>query len=136
MTPQRPRVELRSPTPADRDEFLGAMRASRKFHRPWVQSPITDEAYDELLVRVEDERSDPLLVCLRDGGAIVGYMNISQIVRRAFQSAFLGGAVIAALGFIATLVLIRNRDSRAHVEMANAEVAAIEASAETAAVQV
>ena len=40
-----------------------------------------------------------------------------------FQSAFLGGAVIAALGFAATLILIRNRDSRAHVEMANAEAA-------------
>ena len=41
-----------------------------------------------------------------------------------FQSAFLGGAVIAALGFAATLILIRTRDSRAHVEMANAQVVA------------
>jgi hypothetical protein len=34
-----------------------------------------------------------------------------------FQSAFLGGAVIAALGLVLTLVMIRNRDSRAHVEL-------------------
>jgi EmrB/QacA subfamily drug resistance transporter len=34
-----------------------------------------------------------------------------------FQSAFLGGAVIAALGLVLTLVLIRSRDSRAHVEL-------------------
>ncbi|MGZ5312375.1 MAG: MFS transporter [Solirubrobacterales bacterium] len=34
-----------------------------------------------------------------------------------FQSAFLGGAVIALLGFALTLVLIRTRDSRAHVEL-------------------
>jgi len=34
-----------------------------------------------------------------------------------FQSAFLGGAAIAALGFVLTLVLIRGRDSRAHVEL-------------------
>ena len=40
-----------------------------------------------------------------------------------FQSAFLGGAVIAALGFVATLILIRSRDSRAHAEMANAQAA-------------
>src|SRR4029079_19202608 len=33
-----------------------------------------------------------------------------------FQAAFLGGAAIAFLGFILTLVLIRSRDSRAHVE--------------------
>jgi [ribosomal protein S5]-alanine N-acetyltransferase len=96
MTPQRARVELRSPAPADRDEFLAAMRASRKLHRPWLQSPVTDEAYDELLVRVQDERYDPLFVCLRDGGAIVGYMNISQIVRGAFQNAFLGYGAVAA----------------------------------------
>ena len=34
-----------------------------------------------------------------------------------FQSAFLAGAGIAALGFVATLTLIRGRDSRAHVEL-------------------
>jgi EmrB/QacA subfamily drug resistance transporter len=40
-----------------------------------------------------------------------------------FQAAFLGGAAIATLGFVATLTLIRTRDSRAHVEMANAQAA-------------
>jgi EmrB/QacA subfamily drug resistance transporter len=40
-----------------------------------------------------------------------------------FQRAFLGGSVIAALGFAATLLLIRTRDSRAHLEMARAEAA-------------
>lgn len=96
MTPQRARVELRSPTAADRDEFLAAMRASRKLHRPWLQSAITPEAYDDLLVRAEDDRYDPLLVCLRDDGPIIGYMNISQIVRGSFQSAFLGYGAVAA----------------------------------------
>ncbi len=38
-----------------------------------------------------------------------------------FQSAFLGGAGIALLGFVLTLVLIRGRDSRAHVELGQAE---------------
>jgi len=90
------RVELRSPTPADRDEFLAAMRASRKLHRPWLQSPVTREAYDRLLVRVQDERYDQLLVCLRAGGAIVGYINVSEIVRGNFQSAYLGYGAVAA----------------------------------------
>jgi hypothetical protein len=35
--------------------------------------------------------------------------------------------VIAGLGFAATLILIRTRDSRAHVEMANAEAAPAQA---------
>ena len=34
-----------------------------------------------------------------------------------FRAAFLGGAAIAFLGFVLTLVLISNKDSRAHVEL-------------------
>ena len=52
-----------------------------------------------------------------------GTSSLSNALTDGFQVAFLGGAVIAALGFLATLVLIRTRDSRAHVEMANAEPA-------------
>jgi sugar phosphate permease len=39
-----------------------------------------------------------------------------------FRAAFLGGAAIAFLGFILTLVLISNRDSRAHVELGSSAV--------------
>jgi EmrB/QacA subfamily drug resistance transporter len=56
-----------------------------------------------------------------------GGSNLHSALTEGFQSAFLGGAVIAALGFVATLVLIRTRDSRAHVEMANAEAAPAQA---------
>jgi EmrB/QacA subfamily drug resistance transporter len=41
-----------------------------------------------------------------------------------FQAAFLGGAGFALLGFVLTLVLIRNSDSRAHVELGGAEAEA------------
>jgi EmrB/QacA subfamily drug resistance transporter len=52
-----------------------------------------------------------------------GGSTLPQALTEGFQAAFLGGAVIAALGLVATLVLIRTKDSRAHVEMANAEAA-------------
>jgi EmrB/QacA subfamily drug resistance transporter len=52
---------------------------------------------------------------------------LPNALTEGFQSAFLGGAVIAALGFAATLILIRTRDSRAHLEMANAEAAPAQA---------
>jgi EmrB/QacA subfamily drug resistance transporter len=55
--------------------------------------------------------------------AIAGGSSLHHALTDGFQSAFLGGALIAALGFVATLVLIRNRDSRAHLEMANAAAA-------------
>ena len=53
-----------------------------------------------------------------------GGSTVHAALTEGFRSAFLGGAVIAALGFAATLILIRSRDSRAHVRMANAEAAA------------
>ena len=75
------------------------MRASRKLHRPWLSSPTTPEAYERLLIRVRDDRYEPMFVCRLDDGAIVGFINISEIVRGSFQSAFLGyGAVAAHMG--------------------------------------
>jgi EmrB/QacA subfamily drug resistance transporter len=56
-----------------------------------------------------------------------GGASLHRALTDGFQSAFLGGAVIAGLGVAATLVLIRTRDSRAHVEMANAEAAPAQA---------
>ena len=40
-----------------------------------------------------------------------------QALTDGFQAAFMGGAAFAILGLIATLVLIRSADSRAHVEL-------------------
>ena len=56
-----------------------------------------------------------------------GGSSLSKALTDGFQSAFLGGAVLAGLGFLAALILIRSRDSRAHVEMANAEAAPAQA---------
>ena len=49
----------------------------------------------------------------------VGGRGSSQLdaLTEGFQVAFLGGAAIASLGFVLTLVLIRGSDSRAHVEL-------------------
>jgi EmrB/QacA subfamily drug resistance transporter len=52
---------------------------------------------------------------------------LTNALTEGFQSAFLGGAVIAALGLVLTLVLIRGRDSRAHVELGAAEAQPAEA---------
>ena len=65
-----------------------------------------------------------------------GTSSLKVALTDGFQSAFLAGAVLAAIGFVATLVLIRTRDSRAHVEMANGEAAAMQTNVETAALQV
>lgn len=46
-----------------------------------------------------------------------GHSSVANGLTEGFQSAFLGGAAIAFLGFVLTLVLIRGSDSRAHVEL-------------------
>ena len=56
-----------------------------------------------------------------------GASNLPGALTEGFQSAFLAGAVIAALGFVATLILFRSRDSRAHAEMANGQAAPVRA---------
>jgi EmrB/QacA subfamily drug resistance transporter len=52
-----------------------------------------------------------------DDAMASGTSSLTSALTEGFQSAFLGGAAIAALGFVLTLVLIRSRDSRAHVEL-------------------
>jgi EmrB/QacA subfamily drug resistance transporter len=42
---------------------------------------------------------------------------LPRALTEGFQSAFLGGAAVAALGLVLTLVLIRGRDSRAHLAL-------------------
>jgi EmrB/QacA subfamily drug resistance transporter len=50
-----------------------------------------------------------------------GTSTVPHALTVGFQAAFLGGAVFAALGVVATLLLIRTRDSRAQLETAQAE---------------
>jgi len=90
-------VHLRPPRPGDRDEFIAAMRASQKLHRPWLYPPETPEAFDALLARARDNPTfKPLFVCRDDDGAIVGYFNISNIIRGSLQGAFVGYGAVAA----------------------------------------
>jgi EmrB/QacA subfamily drug resistance transporter len=65
-----------------------------------------------LLATIANSRTDHLMASAGgDPSALTNALN------EGFQSAFLGGAVIAALGLVLTLVLIRSRDSRAHLEL-------------------
>jgi ribosomal-protein-alanine N-acetyltransferase len=86
------RVYLRNPVLSDEEEFTSLMRASKAFHRPWASAPHDHERF---IAYIEDSRRDnfeALLVCRHGDGVIVGFFNISQIVRRLFQSAYLGYA--------------------------------------------
>ena len=94
---------LRHLSYGDRDEFLAMVEASRELHRPWAYPPHRPDQFDELVARCTHPDSICLLACEASSGGIAGVFTISQIVRGAFQSAFLGyyaGAAFAGRGYM------------------------------------
>ena len=87
------RVFLRSPDGSDREEFVSLMRASRAFHRPWATAPTDTDRFAAYIADSLRPDFEAMLVCRLGDGAILGFFNLSQIVRRALQSAYLGYAV-------------------------------------------
>ncbi len=87
------RVYLRTPTAGDGTEFLGLMRASVGFHQPWASAPVDAERFAAYISDAARSEFEALLLCRRDDGTILGFFNLSQIVRRSLQSAYLGYAV-------------------------------------------
>jgi ribosomal-protein-alanine N-acetyltransferase len=80
-------VLIRHPTLGDEDAFLAAVAASRRLHARWVRPPSTRERYRGWLRR---PTGLSYLVCRRDTGALVGVVNLNEVVRGALQSAYLG----------------------------------------------
>jgi [ribosomal protein S5]-alanine N-acetyltransferase len=90
------RVVLRTPTLDDQDEFIACVRASRSHFRPWITNmPETPERYAAYVARTDDPRAAPFFACRKEDGAIVGFLNISEIVRGPLKSAFLGYGAVA-----------------------------------------
>ena len=90
-----PRSSCARRGPEDRDAFIAAMQASAELHRPWVTPPVTAPEFDAWLTRAARADFDANLAVRAADGAIVGYFNISQIIRGPLQSAFLGYGGVA-----------------------------------------
>ncbi len=86
----KPRVRLAPPSARDAAEFLAAVRASRRLHGGWVSAPGSADAYRHFLRRARRVGQAAYFVRLRSSGELVGVANVSEIVRGAFQSAYLG----------------------------------------------
>ena len=89
---RKPRVHLQPPTRADAGNFVAAVRASGRLHGAWVAPPATTAAYRAWLARLagEPERNALLLARRIDDGGLVGALHFSEIVRGAFQNAYVG----------------------------------------------
>jgi ribosomal-protein-alanine N-acetyltransferase len=84
------RVYLREPSNRDQAEIIARNAASRTLHRGWVTPPTDAHAFVEWMERCRQPNVQCFLVCRLDDGAIAGVYTLSQIVRRLFQSAYMG----------------------------------------------
>ena len=84
------RIALETPTRSREADFLEAVRRSRQLHRRWVAPPSDQEAYRRFVSKQEEDRFASFLLILPDSNEIGGVVNLSEIVRGVFQSAYLG----------------------------------------------
>lgn len=82
-------ITIRELTFEDKEAFLKAMLHSQSLHQSWVTPPLTSQEFDEYWQRFQQPNQKSYLAC-DELGNIVGVFNISEIVRGAFQNAFLG----------------------------------------------
>lgn len=83
-------VRLRPLVDDDEAAFVAAARASVGLHRPWVRAPLTPEAFAAYRARLDGRSDHGFVVCRRDDGALAGAINVTNIVRGNFRSAYLG----------------------------------------------
>lgn len=79
---------------ADEEAFVAAVRASRSLHHPWIDLADSHERFLAVLERLQREDQEAYLL-RHTCGALVGYVSVSNIVRGAFQSAYLGYGAFA-----------------------------------------
>jgi ribosomal-protein-alanine N-acetyltransferase len=89
-------VHLRPLQGSDAESFVAAVRASRKQHRPWVHPPVTVDAFARRMKSARGAANRVWLAAVRnDDDALVGVLNLSEIIRGPLQQAFLGYYALA-----------------------------------------
>lgn len=89
------RVYLREPMPRDCAEFLARNKASARLYRGLAKPMPDPAAFAAYLARCRQADFVGLVVCRVEDEAIVGSVNLSQIARGGFQSAYMGYQVFA-----------------------------------------
>jgi [ribosomal protein S5]-alanine N-acetyltransferase len=84
------RVYLESPSLRRQTEFLALALRSRQFHSPWVKPPTTEAEFATYLRNCRKQSSQSFFICTKGSRRLVGVVNIAQIVRGLFQSAYIG----------------------------------------------
>lgn len=84
------RVYIREPLISDVKEYVDKNRSSLSMHRPWVYPPTTPEGFRHYVELLKSVRYKGFFICRKEDGAIVGVVNISEIIRGVMNGAFVG----------------------------------------------
>lgn len=84
------KVLLEPLQPEDQAEFLAAVAASQRLHRPWVKPPASPDLFQAFALRMQGPVNHGFLVRMARTKQLVGFIEVTNIVRGVFQSAYLG----------------------------------------------
>ena len=70
-------------------EFLALVKKSQSLHHPWVTAPDTPTKYRTYLKRMEPPSNYAFVVCRKHDRAVVGVINLTNVVRGLFRSGYL-----------------------------------------------
>ena len=85
-----PRIDVVVPSRRYEEDFLKATRRSRRLHGRYVSPPRSAEDFRAYVARQKDPRYEGRLILDRESGELAAVINMNEIVRGGFQSAFLG----------------------------------------------
>jgi [ribosomal protein S5]-alanine N-acetyltransferase len=114
------KVFLRPPMRRDLKEFIALNRASTRLHRGLVSPPVEPEQFTSFLKRCQRADGVCFLICRVEDDAIIGSINLSQIFRGGFQSAYLGyyvGEQYAGRGYMTEALRLVLRHAFSHLKL-------------------
>lgn len=91
----RGELTLEVPSPKRKREFLDLAKASKSLHRGWVRPPATAPEFAAYIKSARKPNKAGFFLCEKAGGGLVGVVNVNEIVRGLFQSAYLGFYIFA-----------------------------------------
>jgi ribosomal-protein-alanine N-acetyltransferase len=96
-------VLVREAVSADCDEFISLNRRSIHFYKGLISAIVTPQQFANYISQCKRDDFEAILVCRKEDLAIVGAINLSQIVYGVFKSAYLGyqvGSPFAGHGYM------------------------------------
>jgi ribosomal-protein-alanine N-acetyltransferase len=83
-------IILQRPALRHEEPFLRAVRNSRALHKGLVSPPVNSNDFRQYINSLRRRNRVGFLVTLAASGELVGVINVNEIVRGYFQSAYLG----------------------------------------------